>query len=422
MILLLDRYRKYKVNLVEKNLKEIESTLDVLARFSNKDETDIIDNLGNMLTPSYTKTDIASMLSTTEDRVQGKMDELADNEGEFFARDNRKWCQATREQTLKILSAFNIKTIAEIRAENEEGYEPQVILVNKAKGGVAKTTTAIHLAVQAALDVRKNRRVVILDGDIQGSLRHYLAASHLDEDDFHSVYSLIKENIHLSREERLSPEKQKEFKEYLMSNIVCESLVDNLWFIPSVITDIELGVMIAKELADSSAGIDSALSIYNDIIFEPLKGLFDLIIVDSGPSPDALVFNLMYAANHLIIPTTGRTQDFRAYEQYQRLLKILLEVLMPDSFKGFYSINALIVKHQNKPEFEDVVNKVVAAGRCFSTRISENKKYEEAAVAKLPLQIFKTSRTKAFKEALASLTSFYSEVNAIISVHEQKLK
>ena len=387
----------------QRNIDQLEHMYSTLFTAYNGDTVSVAEQ-DKVVTPTYTKKQLATAMGVNDDRIQTVMDRLERDENEYYARDARNWLSLTREQALRILAEFNVKTVQDKRALDPQNYETPVIFVNKNKGGVGKSTTALHLAVEAALDVKKNRRVLLADGDIQGSVRHYLSPPELVDGSFYSVSELVKENANLSREERLSPEKQSEYREYLLDKVVLPSRVDNLWFIPSILTDIEMSITLASELGAGDGSQEErlarSLSVMNDVVFQPLKQDFELMIIDSGPSPDPLVYNLLYASNHAIIPTTGRRQDFRAFLQHLQLNKLLLEGLLPSDYKGLYSLKALIVKHQKKDELETVANQIAAAGHCYAARIMESKKYEEAAIEKLPLQLLKTKRTEALTDAL----------------------
>jgi chromosome partitioning protein len=68
---------------------------------------------------------------------------------------------------------------------------PKVIAILNQKGGVGKTTLAVHLATAFA---RKNRRVLLLDADPQGSALDWAAARHGDP--LFPVVGLPKPSIH----------------------------------------------------------------------------------------------------------------------------------------------------------------------------------------------------------------------------------
>ena len=68
---------------------------------------------------------------------------------------------------------------------------PQVIAILNQKGGVGKTTLAVHLATALA---RKKRAVILLDADPQGSALDWAAARHGDP--LFPVVGLPKSSIH----------------------------------------------------------------------------------------------------------------------------------------------------------------------------------------------------------------------------------
>ncbi|MDK9793859.1 ParA family protein [Vibrio sp. D431a] len=365
---------------------------------------------------TFNKQRIADIVGVTPDHVQAHIDFLEKEEGQFIIRDGGNRVSLSREQALQIVSRFGIKSIEQRRSENPDKFDLPVILVNIAKGGVGKTNTALHLAAEAANDVRKNRRVLLCDADVQGSLRHYLSHSAGANSSLRSVRTLIKESLQLTREERLTPEKQEEFRRHLLDNVVLQSYIDNLSFIPSVITDSEIPISIANELGKGRK--DEAFSVYKDTVIEPLRDLFDIVFIDTGPSPDTFMTSTLYASNFLVIPTTTRKQDYKAYVQYLNLLALIIQHLVPDDWDGLHAIRTMITKHQNKPELAATADKIVAQGDCFVTRILENKKYEEASANNTVLQMFDTKSTKGYTDSLAALRSVYSELDSILSIKE----
>lgn len=68
---------------------------------------------------------------------------------------------------------------------------PKVIAILNQKGGVGKTTLAVHLATALA---RKNRRVLLVDADPQGSALDWAAARHSKP--LFPVVGLPKNSIH----------------------------------------------------------------------------------------------------------------------------------------------------------------------------------------------------------------------------------
>ncbi|CAH7375797.1 ParA family protein [Vibrio chagasii] len=402
-----------------KLIKDVKRFEDAYIKLAEIDDGDAINSEFSVepKAPTYTKQRLSELLGVSDERV-GKAISSLEKADEYVARDGGNRCQLTLDQAHKIITQFGIKSVAERRAETPDAHVLPVVSVTVAKGGVGKTHAALHLAVEAALDPKRGRRVLLADFDVQGSIRHYLTSAGSSVDSIKSIHKLVKDNLNLSREERLKPENQELYRKYLLEEVIIESYIDNLSFIPSVLTDSHIPVLIAQALGNSSPEL--ANTIIKDVVIEPLKNDFDLVVVDTGPSPDVFLTSILYASNHLVIPTTPRRQDYRAYLQYLCLLGMTYGSLMPSDCEGVFTATSLITKHQNRDDFNAVANRVSTSGSCFSARFLENKKFEDASKDRVPLQFYDTSNTRGVRDALTSVRSVYSELDSLISLHEFK--
>ncbi|MBY7902339.1 ParA family protein [Vibrio fluvialis] len=368
--------------------------------------------------PVFTKMQLAAVLEVDSSDINEYMDNIIAKSDEpvRFSKDARGWSVITLEQAFMIAEEAGMVPVPTQRQQRNKHYDTPVTLVNTSKGGIGKSTTAIHLAVQSALDVTKNQRVLLIDTDPQGSIIHHIAQTDI-ESSFDSVATLIEENARLSRAERLSPENQAKFRKYIIENVLCDTYLANLKVLPSNMTDTELDLTITETILNNNGGIDSAITLYNDIVIEPMKTEFDSIWIDTTPTPNLTVCNLYYAANHVMFITSGRKLDYSAYVSHQSFLIKMIDQLMPEDFKGYHSMKTVITKHvalkrTNKQSvmLDRNVSKISSTNDTYSTRILENPRYELASDERLPLQLLDTANDALYKDAMALLNQLYNEV------------
>lgn len=160
----------------------------------------------------------------------------------------------------------------------------KVIAICNQKGGVGKTTTTFNLG--AALSLKNNKKVLLIDLDPQANLSEYLGAENNDNS---NMTDLIFE---VAQKSNISPEKVLDSISYNEQN--------QLYYIPSDIN-----------LANADVVMMNAISretILKRILSDEVKSRFDYILIDCLPSLGVLLINAMSAADGLLIPV--QTQKF----------------------------------------------------------------------------------------------------------------
>lgn len=365
----------------------------------------------------FTKKDIADKLGIKPKKVEELIQRM-EEDGEYFVRNNSSQYTISLSQASALTSLAGKKTIPEIRrSASGKNFTVPVVIINTAKGGIAKTTTAIHLAVAASLDFVRNQRVILIDGDPQGSVRKQLSPVDLATS-LSTLLEHIETNASLSREERLSAEKQQEFRDTLVNDVILDTYLDNLRVIPSDFCDSAIELIIQKQL---TVDAEAAKNIYKDLVITPLCSEADLIIIDTSPSPNATTNNQYYAANHVTFCTTGRKQDYRSFiAHHQYMVGVMQQA--PENFEGYLSIKTVISKHiDNNTNLSKAMKKNISRVNSVSdvhlAIISENAKYEEASDEKLPLQLFNSASDKPYKAALQEIDALYTSFIENINVH-----
>lgn len=145
----------------------------------------------------------------------------------------------------------------------------KVIAIANQKGGVGKTTTAINLSASLA---KKRKKVLLIDSDPQGN-----ASSGLG-------INMKKIRIHLYHAYSSG---------YSGKDVLLNSNVKNLDIIPSSIDLVGAEIeMISRDNREFQL----------KFILEPIKNVYDYVIVDCPPSLGLLTINSLTAADSVLIP------------------------------------------------------------------------------------------------------------------------
>jgi chromosome partitioning protein len=219
----------------------------------------------------------------------------------------------------------------------------QVIAFANQKGGVAKTTSTLNLAV--ALSEQGNS-VLVVDMDPQGNLT---MSQGLNPDQItRSMFDVLVHRLPIDQ-------------------VIQEAEVD------LAVSSIDLA---GAELALSSMiGRERAL----EKALNPIKDRYDFILIDTPPSLGLLTINALVAANGVIVPVQCEYLSLRGLVQLENTLSMIRENLNPDvgiqgilptmyDGRTLHAREAVEILQEN---FGDLV---------FKTRIKKTVRYAEAPV------------------------------------------
>ena len=172
-----------------------------------------------------------------------------------------------------------------------------VIAVSAQKGGVGKTTTAVHLA--AGLAMRHGLHVLALDLDAQGHVASSLR-SHVRASAQNSVSQTM-----------LSPEPD-------LLGAAVATTVQGL--------DITLG---DKQLSNAEAQLATRMG--RDLILaralRQARGRYDAIVIDCPPNLGLLTLNALFAADQLLVPCDLSVLALEGVDDLMRTLQMLQATL-----------------------------------------------------------------------------------------------
>ncbi|MFC5079657.1 Sporulation initiation inhibitor protein Soj [Vibrio thalassae] len=358
---------------------------------------------GILRMPNFNAKQIEQLLGETELATKAGIAMCEKSRGIDFPRKGNNAYNLNREEALEVARFMGYKPMREIRPDN---YEMPVLAVHDAKGGIGKSTTCETLSIQGTFDIKRAPRILLADTDSQGSQRHKLAPNYTTPK--HSLFALLKDEVEVPRDVRLSPQKQAAYRAAL-KEIIVSTYAEDIDLLPSFPECKNINVFFSGALA-RGVGIEQVISVYKDVVISPLKHDYDVVILDTNPATDMTLYCLYYAATSLIIPVTGRQQDINAYVEYLDSAAFIIETMMPHDWAGFTDIYTLITKNTktNSGIFNRALQ-MIQLTRAFTTTIFEAKAYETASENNLPIQLIDHgSRNPA--SALESIRSLYNEL------------
>lgn len=221
--------------------------------------------------------------------------------------------------------------------------EACVISVSNFKGGVAKTTTSVHLAQYLAL---KGYKVLFIDCDSQGSGTQY--------------FGLIPDTqVHDSQTLHFPLKEEK----ILQKSFVTKTHWENLDIIPANLSlyGIEFDLPIIHHNNPS-------FKFYNKLqhSLKELKKHYDTIVIDCPPSLGMISTNALYASDGIVIPLPASVIDFTSTVQFFGMLNDILAKIGDKEFAFTKVVVTKFEKTENAQTLLSIYRKIYSDYLCMS--------------------------------------------------------
>jgi len=292
----------------------------------------------------------------------------------------------TQAQIAKLREHF--KTTKQLAPEDE----PLILSIQNFKGGVGKTSIAVHLAMFLAL---QGHKTLLIDLDSQGSTTHSLGKiPDFDVSEEETLYYFFRDAL--------------EGQDVDFGDYIKPSYWMNLDYIPA-----NLSLYNSEyEIAGSDLGAEKFALLYSGI--EQVIDNYHIVIIDTPPALGMLSLNALYAATACVIPCPPRMLDFTSTMQFFKMLDNIIGVLGEDIEYKFLKIlpsrkKARTQKNENMDVMED--NILELAYRHFGEYMLENIFYETAALD------WATGENKTLYEVESPKGSPQTQRNAIKNIN-----
>lgn len=279
---------------------------------------------------TFTLNQVRKMPGLTQPRADNAVASLK-SKGRDFPRDETKVPSPYNFSLADVRAIYREAGILSHKERLQElglNSRAKVIAATNLKGGVGKSTTVATLAsgmIHSRSLISHQLRVLIIDMDPQGSTSVAFGFKGLGFSEQHSAVEAISKTI--------DPET---LKTWIKPTQSC-----GLDILPGSTGDAFFSLNIYKFASSVGVNVTELLQTY---VIEPLRDAYDVILIDCGPHFDAIVLNVMQAADALLVPVGLDPLEFDSMLKYIERLVDLYETI-PHPNLDINQIKFLAVKH-----------------------------------------------------------------------------
>ncbi|MFO1431764.1 MAG: AAA family ATPase [Candidatus Competibacteraceae bacterium] len=311
----------------------------------------------------------------------------------------------TRQAGTIAQRVYNYNDINRLRATlgerpaRPDGSAAVSIVFSNLKGGVAKTTHAVHCAQYLAI---QGYRVLLIDADPQATVTATFGI--LPDIDLGETDNLGKVLLETAD---------------AITTVIRTTYWDNLDLIPASLSLQRVDFVIAREAAIVTDRL-APLLLRLRAALQQVAGHYDIIVVDTLPALGMLSLNAIAAANLLIIPIEPHMYSLGSSVQYFRILRDVIR-RHRDSIQ-VQRINMLLTRvDEQSPETQGVIKLLTSAygGMCLSNPMPLTRELQRAATDHLGL--YEIDQPRGSRETFTRALQRMDRVNAEILAQVRSL-
>lgn len=282
----------------------------------------------------------------------------------------------------------HIRDVIRKRPSRPEGAGTARVVFSNLKGGVGKTTMALHFAQYAA---REGHQVLLVDADPQATTtRAFGLIPDLDLQDGEDLFPALTEDP------------------VLIQQAIRKTYWDNLSLIPARLTlqysDWHLSQ--PEERNNTRLGLPP-VRLHRALA--AIEANWDLIVVDTPPALGMLSINAISAANLIIMPISPHMYDISSSVQYFKILAQVCELYEEEI--NVERLAILLTKVDNSPE--TMRNIAVISGAygelLLSNQMGQTKELQKSASDQLT--IYEIEQPRGSKETYQRAVMMLDAVN-----------
>ncbi len=284
-----------------------------------------------------------AMMETRSGLTRRKLDDAISKmeaNGHQFTKNNANHYSISLQEAHMLMDAAAVPKFHQ--RKQSANNKPWIINVQNQKGGTGKSMSAVHLAACLALNLDKRYRICLIDLDPQGSLRLFLnpQISISEHENIYSAVDVMLENV---------PEGTDIDIEFLRRNVLLPTQYPNLKTISAFPEDAMFNAEAWQNLSQNQS-LD-IVKLLKEKLIDKIADDFDVIMIDTGPHVDPLVWNAMYASNALLIPCAAKRLDWASTVNFFQHLPTVYE-MFPEDWKGleFVRLMPTMFEDDNKKQ------------------------------------------------------------------------
>ncbi|MEM6415471.1 MAG: AAA family ATPase [Pseudomonadota bacterium] len=291
------------------------------------------------------------------------------------------------------------------RPYRQEHEEPVILSFQNFKGGVGKSTTAVHAAQYFAI---KGYRTLLVDIDPQSSA---------------TLLFGINPNMHVDVEATVLPYLMDQSED--LTYAVRGTYWEGLDLIPS-----NLGVYEAEYIIAGGGGDPNRRFEKLRTGLQVIAAHYDIVILDPPPALGMISLNALRAANAIVIPTPPAVVDYGSTVMFLSMLEEALTVMQERGFPAEYHfLKLLATKVDEQKLAEQIIRKGMdrAFGRdIFPNALVASAEYNSGAAGMRSIYEKTSGFDKTYRRARANLdfvmAEIEAEVQAIWPSHQKAMK